>query len=195
MARHAGGIADVLLAHDGLHAIRTNQGLAPVRHAMLVVHGDGVTGLLHALDARAGQCLDVAVRFGPFQQRGVDVRAVDHGVRVAKALAKSLARGDAADQVFVQRVMHHHFVGVDRAGPRQLANAQGVERGKSVGAQLDARADLAELRSLLQHLDRIALARQGQGCCHATDASASDQDGCCGSVQNCHCRCLHPLCH
>jgi hypothetical protein len=57
---------------------------------------------------------------------------VDHRIRVASA-GESLARGDAADQALVQRVVHHHFVGVDRAAACQLANAQGVNRAKALG--------------------------------------------------------------
>ena len=72
--------------------------------------------------------------------------------------------------------MHHHLVGVDGAAARDLANAQRVEGGKRVRPELDAGADLAELRGLLQHLDRKAPADQGQGGGEAPDATAGHQN-------------------
>ena len=121
------------------------------------------------------EAFDGRLRFGPFEQRGVDVSPVDHGIGVAKALAKGFLCGDAAHQVCVQRVVHHHFVGVHRAAARLLTETQGVERGKGIGAELDTRADFTQLGCLLQHLDRITLARQRQSCGHAANAATGDQ--------------------
>jgi hypothetical protein len=40
--------------------------------------------------------------------------------------------------------MHHHLIGVDGLGARDLADAERVERREAVGSELDAGADLAE---------------------------------------------------
>src|SRR5205085_10939992 len=69
------------------------------------------------------------------------------------------------------------LVGIDRPAARLLSDAQRIERGKRVRPELDAGADLAKLRRLFQHLDRKALAHQGQRGCQAADAAAGDQYG------------------
>jgi hypothetical protein len=73
--------------------------------------------------------------------------------------------------------VHHHLVGVDGAAARLLADPQGVEGPEGVGAELDARTDLAELRRLLEHLDGKALARQRERRGEATDATTGNEDG------------------
>jgi hypothetical protein len=77
----------------------------------------------------------------------------------------------------VDRVVHHHLIGVDGARTGPLADAQGVESRKAVRPQLDANADLAQLRRLLKHLDVKTLAHQRQGHRHAADAAAGQQHG------------------
>lgn len=57
-------------------------------------------------------------------------------------------------------VNHHHLVGVHGAATGFFADAQGVECGKGIGAELDARANFAKLRRLLQHLDGKVLPNQ-----------------------------------
>ena len=59
---------------------------------------------------------------------------------------------NAADQQLVDRVVHHHLVGVDGAGARPLADAERIEGGERVRPELDAGADLAERAGLLEHL-------------------------------------------
>jgi hypothetical protein len=112
----------------------------------------------------------------------VHVGAVDHRIRVAEALAKGLAHGDAADQALVQRVVHHHLVGVDSAGARLRADAQRIEGGEGVRPELDAGTDLSEFGGLLQHRDLHALAGQCQRGSQAADATAGHQDGKGGSL-------------
>ena len=58
-----------------------------------------------------------------------------------------------------------------------LGEAQHLEHAEHVGAELDAGADLLELRRLLQHLHRDALARQRQRGRKPADAAADDQNG------------------
>jgi hypothetical protein len=113
--------------------------------AVLVEHGDGAALLFDALRARGGVELHAAGFLCAFQQRQVHVHAVDHCIRVAEALAKGLAGGDATDLGLVDRVVHHHAVGVHRAATRLFAHAQRVEGRKRVRTELDAGTDLADL--------------------------------------------------
>ena len=55
-----------------------------------------------------------------------------------------------------------------------LGEPQHLEHAEHVGAELDAGADLLELRRLLQHLDRDALARQRQRGREPADPAADD---------------------
>ena len=57
-----------------------------------------------------------------------------------------------------------------------MAHAQRVERGEGIGPELDAGADFADVRGLLQQLYADALAGQGQCGGQAADAPAGDQD-------------------
>ena len=74
-----------------------------------------------------------------------------------------------ADQVLVERVVHHHAVGVTPAA-RSPTHAQRVEGVEGVRPQLDASADFADFSGLLQHRDsgsRAGLScrrRQPAGC-------------------------------
>ena len=101
---------------------------------------------------------------------------MDHRIWIAEALAEDLAGRNAANQRLVECVVHHHLVGVDRAATSLLADAQRVERGEGVGAELDAGADLAELRRLLEYLHLKALAYQRERGGDAADATAGDED-------------------
>ena len=145
---------------------------------MLVDGGDGVRGLvlLDALHARVGVEAHATAFLRALEQRQVHVGAVDHGVGVAEAPAKGLARLDAAHQGLVERIVHHHAVGVDGAAAGLLAHAQGIEGVEGVGAELDARANLADLGGLLEHGHVVALAHERQRCRQAADAAAGDDD-------------------
>ena len=56
---------------------------------------------------------------------------------------------------------------------------------EGIGAELDARADFSDLRGLLQHLNLVALAHQGQGRGQSADAATADDD------RLRACRCIH----
>jgi len=146
-------------------------------------HGDAGVALLDARDAGRREQLDAASFLHAFEQRKVDVGPVDHRVRIAEAGAKRFADRDAADQRFVDGVVHHHLVGVDGATARPGADAEGVECSERIRSELDAGADLADLGRLLEHLDGKALARKGQCGGEAADAAAGHEhrarQGCC----------------
>ena len=58
-----------------------------------------------------------------------------------------------------------------------LGQAEHLEHPEHVGPELDAGADLLELRRLLDHLRGDALARQRQRRRQPADAAADDQTG------------------
>ena len=182
MARYTRRIADILLAHGRLHAVGTDQRDAVVGCAVLVEYGDAVRVLLHPRHLGGREDFDAAAFLRAFEQGHVDVSPVNHGIRIAKTLAKGGTGGDAADLCFVERVNHHHLVGVHGAATGFFADAQGVECGKGIGAELDARANFAKLRRLLQHLDGKALPHQRQRCRQAAYAAAGHQHGKIGTL-------------
>ncbi len=61
-------------------------------------------------------------------------------------------------------------------GEHLLGQADAVERAEDVGAELDAGAELAEFRRLLQHPHREALAGERIGCRQAADSAPRDQN-------------------
>jgi hypothetical protein len=67
--------------------------------------------------------------------------------------------------------MHHHTVCVDSTTPGLFTNPQGIEGMKSVGTQLHAGADFANLGGLLKYLYLKTLSYQGQ--CGGEPANAA----------------------
>ena len=94
-----------------------------------------------------------------------------------EALAKGLTGRDAGDQRPLERIVHHHLVGINGPGARRFPNAQSVKGRKRIRTQLDARANLAELRSLFEDLDRESLTHQRESYSQAANAGTCDQDG------------------
>ena len=100
-----------------------------------------------------------------------------HRIRVAEAAAERLAHRNARHLGLVDRIHHHEPIGVDCAGAGALTNAERVQCRKRVGPELDAGADLADRRRLLEHPHGIARARKRKGGREAADASTGDEDG------------------
>ena len=69
------------------------------------------------------------------------------GVGIAVARAKGLAEVDVADLAVGHRIHQAQLIDVDRHAARRLADAQAIEAMEGVGAELDAGADLAQLRA------------------------------------------------
>jgi hypothetical protein len=111
---------------------------------------------------RRGDELDVSARLHRVVQRLMDVGAVAHGVGISEALAKRLTHGHRCDLGAVDRVHHHEALRVDRLCARAFAHAKRVECGERVGTELDAGADLADLRRLLEHFHCVTAAREAQ---------------------------------
>ena len=130
---------------------------------------------LDAIDASGSDELDVAVALRPLEERAVHVGPVAHRVGIAEALAEFLAHRDRGDLAFVDRVHHHDALGIDGARSRALADAERIEGRERVGAELDARADLADHGGLLENLYGKALARERERRGKAADAATGDE--------------------
>jgi len=194
VAGHARRIADQVLADHRLDAVGADHRVGLVAVAFGVGDFDAFFVLFDAGDLGRGAKADQRVLLHRFQDGQMDVGAVDHGVGAAETLAEGGAGVDAHHFARVDRVHHDDVVGEDRALARRGAHAQRIERGEGVGAELDAGADLADVRGLLQQLHRDALARQRQRRGQAADAAAHDDDGLgrvlCGGCVHCVVPCV-----
>ncbi len=132
--------------------------------------------LLDAHDAGRGAEFDSAGLLRAFEQRGVHVGAVNHRIRVAEPRAKRVLDGDGRHLSLVERIHHDEIVDVHRSAARALPDAERVERGKGVGPELDAGADLADLRGLFEHRDLESLSGHGQRGREPADAAARNQN-------------------
>jgi len=99
-----------------------------------------------------------------------------HRVRIAEASAKRVTERHVHDFGLVHRIHHEDAFGVHRALARPLADAERVECAECVGAELDARADLADLGGLLEDLYRESLSRKRQRGGKAADAATRNKD-------------------
>jgi hypothetical protein len=105
----------------------------------------------------------------------MDIRSMNHGIGIAEPLAERFAQRDVGNDRRIDCIHHQHFFGVDSAGSGAFADSKGIESGKRIGSELDAGADLTDLRRLLEDLDPISLARQYQCAGQPADATAGDQ--------------------
>ena len=132
----------------------------------------------------AGAELDQRVVAAGLQQHAMQIAAMDHGIGIAEARAERLAEIDMGDLAVGQRIHQAELVDIDRHAARRFADAQPVEAVEGVGPELDAGADLAQLRGLLQHQRGDALLRQRQRRRQAADAAAGDEDLYLGSTHD-----------
>src|SRR5690606_23191244 len=178
MARHPGrAVADQLRPYRRVDAVGADQGAALDR-AAIGEQGRGAAAVLAvAGDPGMGTQFDQFARLAGGQHRAVQVRPVDHGVRVAEAFSKGLVQGYVADLFAAERIHEPQLVDVDRAGTGRVAEAEVVEAVESIGAELDAGADLAEAARLLEHDAAPARAGQAEGAGQAADAAAGDHEG------------------
>jgi len=130
---------------------------------------------VEAGDPRAGAQLDqLRQLLAAVEQGAMDVGAVRDRVRVAEAPGEALVERDVDHLLAAHAVEHEQVLDEHRLLLHQLADAEGVERMPGVGRDLDAGADLAELRRLLEHDRMPALSRQRQRGGEAADAAAGD---------------------
>ena len=180
MAGHAVRAAYGLLAHHRLDAVAADHRVGLVDIAGGIHHIDAFVADMHVLHVGGSAELDQRVLLHCLEYGQMDVGAMYHRVGAAEAAAKCLAGLDAHDFLGVDGIHHDDVIGENRAAARHLAHAQGVQRREGVGAELDARADLADVRGLLQQLDFDALARQRQRGRQAAYAAAYDDGFLCG---------------
>src|SRR5579862_5350807 len=107
---------------------------------------------------------------------------MNDGVRIAEALAKPVAEIDRCDVLAGRGVHEAQLVDIDRDRARRLADAEIVEGVKSIGAELDSGADLAQRRCLLEHGDALSRARQGERRREPANAAAGNQEMLLGSL-------------
>src|SRR5882762_2273307 len=108
----------------------------------------------------------------------MEVDAVDNAVGMLVAGAKcGTADGNARELGARRAVAHDQKLREEGERADRVVDSQALEHLERVGADLDAGTDLAELRSLLEHVAREALLRQRQRRGEAADAAAGDQNG------------------
>ena len=105
----------------------------------------------------------------------MQVAAMHHRIRVAEARAKGLAQINMGDLFGRQRIHQPELIDINRHAARGLADAEIVEGMKRIRPELDAGADFAKRRSLLQQDRADALLRQPERRREAADAAARDQ--------------------
>jgi hypothetical protein len=93
----------------------------------------------------------------------VDVGAMDLRARVAEAFAEGGRGGNAADQGLVDGFVRDLLVGVDGARAGDLADAQGIERGKAVRPELDAGDQEEKLGARSRSRSRSSRGSRGSG--------------------------------
>src|SRR5688500_6589892 len=109
-------------------------------------------------------------------------------VGIAEAPREALVERDVDDLLAAHAVEHEEMLDEHRFLFNQRTHAEGVERVPGVRRDLDAGADLAELRRLLEHHRAEPLARERQRRGQAADAAAGDDYG--FSVSSLHCSML-----
>ncbi len=100
-----------------------------------------------------------------------------HGVGIAKAATERRIERDVGDFLATHRIHQPQFVDENGHGAGGIADAQRVEAVEGVGPELDAGADFAQHRRLLQHQHRQAALRQSECGGQAADAAAGDDEG------------------
>src|SRR5690242_21128399 len=116
-------------------------------------------------------------RLAAVEERAVDVGAVRDRVRIGEALREALVERDVDHRLAAHAVHHEQALDEHRFLLHQGADPERVERVPGIGRDLDAGADLAELRRLLEHDRAEALARQRERRSEAADAAAGDDYG------------------
>ena len=170
-------VADDLLAHLRPHAVAADQGAAPDPLARLQGHGDAVVVLLEVLEGAVVLQRDEVVALAGVDEDAVDVVAVGDRVGLLELAHEArVGQRDAGDALARQRATHFHGRRLMGVGEHRVLEPDPVERVEDVGAELDAGADLAELRRLLEHSHRKALARERVRRREPADAAARDQD-------------------
>ena len=167
-------VADDLLAHGRPQAVAADQRRALVGFAGLGLYRHGRAVVVDRDDLLRGGELDQVRLLARVENDIEHVGAVNDRVgRVVLGVEALIdphvddglgGDGIAKLQPLRERAPVEHLLG----------ETQHLEHAEHVGAELDAGADLLELRGLLQHLDRDALARQRERCGKPADPAADN---------------------
>src|SRR4029079_2938297 len=111
------------------------------------------------------------------EKRSVDVGAMSDGVRLLETGRALHAKLDAGDELAGEGVAHLHAGRGMRVGEYRVFEPDPLQHAENVGAELDAGADLAEFRRLLEHTDREAFVRERAGGGETANAAAGDEEG------------------
>src|SRR5580700_10180840 len=106
----------------------------------------------------------------------MQIAAMHDGIGVAEACAEDIAEIDMGDFLRAQRIHQAELVDIDSHVARGLADAEIVEGVEGIRAELNARADLAELGGLFQQDRTKSFLRQPERGSEAADAAARNQD-------------------
>jgi hypothetical protein len=107
----------------------------------------------------------------------MQIDAVYHDIGVLESRYKRDTGRDTRDDFAVDRVDHQHRLGHDRLLQHRVADAEAVEHGKDIGAELDAVADDPELRRLFEHPHTPAFSPKRQRDRGSTEPAAHDENG------------------
>ena len=171
------GHARLAVADDALADLRPHAVAADQRAAFGALAVSSVTvtrrrGLVRPSTRRLFSSVIRLLRLAGLEKRAVDVGAMGDRIGLAEAFGESVAERNAGDQLAGERVAHflrRRNVGV---GEDRVLEADFLQHAENIGAELDAGADFAELRALLEHAHRDAVARQRVGGGQPADAAA-----------------------
>jgi hypothetical protein len=124
-------------------------------------------------DVLAGAQVDAGLP-AAVEDQAVQVAAVDDDVRRAVPPLHVL-QVKAGQHGAVHRVLHDHAVREHAEPPGVVEQAVGAQDAGAVGRDLQARADLAELRGALEHAHAESLAGQRERGGQAADAAADHE--------------------
>ena len=177
MAGHARrAVVQHLRAHARPQAVGADQRRAFDGLAVRERRDHARPGVAIARYLAARRQLDQRRSVARVEQQPMQVGTVDDAVRILVALAVDIAaHRDARHLVAGDGVAHDQALGQERHGAHGIRESHPVEHLEHVGAELDAGADLAEFRRLLEHVGRPPVGRERQRGSETADAAAGNQ--------------------
>ena len=119
-----------------------------------------VAVILEIIDAPAGFQRDQVAALAGLQEHAVDVGAVGDAVRLAETLHEFGIERHIGNEVAGQRVAHFLRRRAMGVGQHGVLEADFLQHAENIGPELDAGADFAEFRRLLEHAHRKTLVGQ-----------------------------------
>ncbi len=169
-------VADHDLADGRPQAVGADQRGAAILLAAFGAHRDAVGRLVDLDDfLRRIEADQIGFPAG-LQQHLVQIGAMDERIGMMEFLAEGVAERNARDLLPGHRIHHDEVVGKDGERADRLDQAERLEHPEHIGPELDAGADLLELRRLFDELRGNTLARQRQRRRQPADAAADDED-------------------